>query len=52
MSKKQKVDLEFCQRLAMIIASGIAVRRKKQVRAATEAICREPDVALPADWKD
>ena len=46
----KKVDIEFVQRLAVLISSGIVTRKRKQIRVATEALCKELGVPLPAEW--
>jgi hypothetical protein len=46
----KKVDIEFVQRLTMLISSGLVTRQRKQVHVATETLCKELGVPLPAEW--
>ncbi|MGB3041761.1 MAG: hypothetical protein WBB98_01070 [Xanthobacteraceae bacterium] len=47
MTKKEHETLAM---LAMLISSGVVARERKQVRVATEALCNELGVPLPAEW--
>lgn len=41
MSKKEREQFEFIQRMVMILASGVVEKRWSQTRVATEALARE-----------
>lgn len=48
MTKKEQA--EFIERTIFVLVNGVALNRPKQIRAATIALARELDVALPANF--
>jgi hypothetical protein len=43
----KKVDIEFVRRTVLVLASGVALGDKTQVRGATEALAKELGVKMP-----
>lgn len=48
MTKKEQA--EFIERTIFVLVHGVALNCPKQIRAATVALAREHNVALPADF--
>lgn len=45
----KQIDTEFVRRAVLVLASGVALGKKKQVRAATEALAKEFGVKMPRE---
>lgn len=47
MTKKEREQFEFIQRTVWALANGVVLKLPAQVRACTEALCREVGVKMP-----